>query len=63
MPEIFKRRNSKLFRHYVDSIVTAAPPPRETWFRLRDCDAPPSPIQHQIAAALVCNDIDDGLVL
>ncbi|KAK0657839.1 hypothetical protein B0T16DRAFT_434251 [Cercophora newfieldiana] len=47
-----QRRNSKLFRHYVDSLVTSP----KAWFRLRDCDAL---VRFTIAAALACNDFDD----
>ena len=46
------RRNSDLFCRYVNLLAEA---PR-TWFRLRDCDGL---ARFTIAAALVCNDIDD----
>ncbi|KAF5713176.1 aba 3 [Fusarium globosum] len=46
------KRDSKLFHHYVRSLVESP----KTWFRMRDCDAL---ARFTIAAALACNDLDD----
>jgi hypothetical protein len=47
-----KRRDSELFRRYVNSLASSA----KTWFRLRDCDAL---ARLTMVAALRCNDWDD----
>lgn len=46
-----KRRNSELFRRYVNALSSSP----ECWFRLRDCDAL---ARFSIAAALACNDLN-----
>lgn len=47
-----KRRNSDLFRRYVNALASSP----KNWFRLRDCDAL---ARYTLAGAQVCNDIDD----
>lgn len=47
-----ERRYDKFFQDYARAISSSP----ENWFRLRDCDAL---CRFTIAAALVCNDIDD----
>ena len=47
-----ERRHGKFFQNYTEAISSSP----ENWFRLRDCDAL---CRFTIAAALVCNDIDD----
>ncbi|KAF5339271.1 hypothetical protein D9758_013337 [Tetrapyrgos nigripes] len=50
--KISKRRHGELFRRYVNALAQS---PRQ-WFRMRDWDAL---FRFTIAAALVCNDLDD----